>query len=158
MNTYPIPDETNDFLADYVSLIINSLKKYKGVELADSTLSIRDQAKQVFEAPYILVAHNATADPIFQYANKKGLELFEMPWNEFTRLHSKYSAEPQNRQAREQLLSEVLAKGYADNYAGVRISKTGRRFKINAATVWNIIDDDNNKKGQAAVFEDYSYL
>ncbi|MCK5356088.1 MAG: MEKHLA domain-containing protein, partial [Methyloprofundus sp.] len=74
-------------------------------------------------------------------------------------LHSKYSAEPQNRQAREQLLSEVLAKGYADNYAGVRISKTGRRFQINAATVWNIIDDDNNnKKGQAAVFEDYDYL
>ena len=158
MNTYPQPDAVNDYLAEYVSLIIKSLKKLKGVELADPALSVREQAKQVYEAPYILVAHNATADPIFQYSNKKGLELFEMSWDEFTRLNSKFSAEPQNRKAREQLLNEVLTKGYADNYSGVRISKTGRRFHINSATVWNISDDGDNKKGQAAVFKNYYYL
>ena len=158
MNTYPIPDESNDFLAEYVSLIIKSLKQFKGVELTDSTLSIKEQATQIYEAPYVLLGHNATADPIFQYSNKKGLELFEMNWVELTRLHSKYSAEAQNRKERERLLKEVLAKGYADNYSGVRISKTGRRFYIKAATVWNIIDDNNEKQGQAAMFRDYTYL
>ena len=158
MNTYPIPDEANNFLAEYVCLIIKSLKKFKGVELADSSLSMKQQAKQIFEAPYVLVAHNATSDPVFQYANKKGLELFEMSWDEFTRLYSKYSAEPQNRKARELLLNEVLLKGYADNYSGIRISKTGRRFQINAATVWNIMDESNAKKGQAALFSDYAYI
>ena len=109
MNTYPIPDETNDFLAEYVYLIIKSLKKFKGIELTDSSSSIKEQAQQVFEAPYILVTHNASTDPIFQYSNKKGLELFEMSWDEFTRLHSKYSAEPQNRRERELLLNGNLA-------------------------------------------------
>jgi len=155
---YPQPGASNDYFSEYVSLIINSLKRFKGVYLADPRLSARDQAQQVYEAPYILVAHNATADPIFQYSNKKGLELFEMSWGEFTKLNSKYSAEPQNRNAREQMLKEVLTKGYADNYCGVRISKTGRRFHINSATVWNIIDNENKKQGQAAVFKDYYYL
>ncbi|WP_221896376.1 MEKHLA domain-containing protein [Bathymodiolus japonicus methanotrophic gill symbiont] len=113
---------------------------------------MEEQAKQIYEAPYVLLAHNATVDPVFQYANKKGLELFEMNWDEFTQLHSKYSAEPQNRKERERLLNEVLLKGYADNYSGVRISKTGRRFFIKAATVWNILDDNNEKIGQAALF------
>lgn len=158
MNTYPIPDETNDFLAEYVYLIIKSLKKFKGIELTDSSLNIKEQAQQVFEAPYVLVAHNASTDPIFQYSNKKGLELFEMSWDEFTRLHSKYSAEPQNRRERELLLNDVLLKGYTDNYSGVRISKTGRKFKISAATVWNIMDENNEKKGQAALFRDYTYI
>lgn len=158
MPTYPNPDETNDYLTNYICLIIKSLEKFKGTDLTDPSLSIKEQAKQIYEAPYVLLAHNATDDPIFQYANKKGLQLFEMNWDEFTQLHSKYSAEPQNRKERERLLNEVLLKGYADNYSGVRISKTGRRFYIKAATVWNILDDGNQKIGQAAMFRNYSYL
>ncbi len=157
MNTYPMPDPANDFLAGYVSLIIKSYKTFKGIDLTDSCLSRKEQAKQVFTAPYVLVAHNEGADPVFQYANQKGLALFEMSWHEFTRLNSKYSAEPQNRSAREKLLQEVLAKGYADDYSGVRISKTGRRIQIKSATVWNIMEGDKIR-GQAAVFSDYTYL
>lgn len=158
MNTYPLPDETNDFLAEYVCQIIKSLQKLTGIELTDFSLSMKEQAKQVFEAPYILLAHNATPDPVFQYSNKKGLELFEMSWDEFTRLYSKYSAEPQNRKERELILNEVLSKGYTDNYSGIRISKTGRKFQIKNATVWNIMDEHNEKKGQAALFKDYNYF
>lgn len=150
------PEKGTDPLLVY--RMIQSLKKLKGVELVDSSLSMEEQATQVIHAPYVLIAHNATADPVFQYSNKKGLELFEMSWDEFTQLKSKYSAEPQNRQEREQLLNEVIAKGYADNYSGIRISKTGRRFQIKAATVWNIIDENNRKIGQAAMFRDYTYL
>jgi hypothetical protein len=119
---------------------------------------MKDQAKQVFEAPYVLLAHDATTDPVFQYANKMGLALFEMSWDELINLPSKYSAEAHNRDERERLLEEVSAKGYADNYSGIRISKTGKRFEIKAATVWNIIDGDNIKRGQAALFTRYTYL
>jgi MEKHLA domain len=158
MNHFHKPDESNDYLVDYVNLLVSSLRKLKGDCLTDSSLSMKDQAKQVYEAPYVLLAHNATADPVFQYANKMGLELFELSWDELIHLHSKYSAEPQNRNEREKLLNEVSAKGYADNYSGIRISKTGRRFEIKAATVWNIIDGDNIKCGQAAMFTRYTYL
>lgn len=158
MNHFPEPDETNDYLAEYVGLLIDSLRTLKGDSLVDLSLSKKEQAKQIFEAPYVLLAHDATADPVFQYANKMGLALFEMSWAELTKLHSKYSAEPQNREAREKLLKEVSEKGYADNYSGIRISKTGKRFEIKAATVWNIMDTDNIKRGQAAMFKDYIYL
>ncbi|WP_394752431.1 MEKHLA domain-containing protein [Crenothrix sp.] len=158
MNHFPKPDETNDYLAQYLDLLIGSLRKLKGVCLTDSSLSLKEQAKQVFEAPYVLLAHNATADPVFQYANKMGLALFEMSWEEFIVLPSRYSAEPQNRDERESFLHEVSAKGYADNYSGIRISKTGKRFEIKAATVWNIMDSDNIKHGQAALFTNYIYL
>jgi MEKHLA domain len=158
MNHFPKPDATNAYLAEYVGLLVNSLRQLKGDCLVDSSLSMEEQAKQIFNAPYVLLAHNATADPVFQYANKMGLTLFELSWDELTNLHSKYSAEPQNRYARETLLNEVSAKGYADNYSGIRISKTGKRFEIKAATVWNIVDSDNVKCGQAAMFKDYKYL
>lgn len=153
-----MPDETNAYLAEYVFRVTNSLKKLKGFSLVDSNLGKQAQAQQVFEAPYVLLTHNATDDPIFQYANKTGLALFEMSWQELVSLHSKYSAEPHNRQAREKLLHDVSIKGYADNYSGVRISKTGKRFEIKAATVWNILDDNNHKCGQAAMFTDFQYL
>jgi MEKHLA domain len=158
MNHFPKPDESNEHLAAYVDLLVSSLKKLKGDCLTDLSLSLKEQAKQVFEAPYVLLAHNAAADPVFQYANKMGLALFEMSWEELIVLPSRYSAEPQNRDEREKLLRDVSAKGYADNYSGIRISKTGKRFEIKAATVWNIMDSDNIKRGQAALFTSYAYL
>lgn len=158
MSAFSEPDETNSYLADYVGLLTNSLRKLKGIVLTDLSLSKKEQAKQIFEAPYVLLTHNATVDPVFQYANQMGLVLFELSWCELTVLHSKYSAEPENRYERERLLQEVSLKGYADNYSGVRISKTGKRFEIKAATVWNIMDNNNIKIGQAAMFKDYTYL
>jgi hypothetical protein len=158
MKHFPPPDESNDYLAAYVSLLTNSLRKLKGDCLTDLSLSMKDQARQVFEASYVLLAHNGTADPVFQYANKMGLALFELSWDELTSLHSKYSAEAHNRDERERLLNEVSLKGYADNYSGIRISKSGKRFEIKAATVWNIMDSDNVIQGQAAMFTRYTYL
>lgn len=158
MAHFLFPDTTNDYLAEYVCLIINSLEKLKGVSLVDPSLSQKEQARQVFTADYVLLTHNATADPIFQYANQMGLALFELSWDELVILPSKYSAEPQNREARAKLLNEVSLKGYADNYSGIRISKTGKRFAIKAATVWNILDANNIKCGQAAMFKEYTYV
>ena len=48
------------------------------------------------------------------------------------------------------LLARVAAHGYIDDYAGVRVSRTGRRFGIEGATVWNLIDGEGRHQGQAA--------
>jgi len=48
------------------------------------------------------------------------------------------------------LLAEVTEQGYIDHYEGVRLSKTGKRFLIKNAVVWNLLDDDGGYKGQAA--------
>jgi hypothetical protein len=54
--------------------------------------------------------------------------------------------------ARVKLLEKVMRQGYVDNYSGMRIAKSGRRFMIADTTVWNLIDEKGAHQGQAAVF------
>jgi hypothetical protein len=158
MNKTGIPSDENRYLKDYIFLITNSLKKLTGIEIVDSSLNIEEQAKQVFHSGYVLLAHNASNEPIFNYANQKALQLFEMSWDEFTNMPSKYSAESDERGKREKLLAEVEEKGYSKNYSGIRISKTGRRFEIKDVIIWNVYDAENNRIAQAAVFDEYNYV
>jgi hypothetical protein len=158
MNKTGIPSDENCYLKDYIFLITNSLKKLTSIEIVDSSLSIEEQAKQVFHSDYILLAHNASNDPIFNYANQRALQLFEMSWDEFTNMPSKYSAESDERGKREKFLAEVEEKGYSKDYSGIRISKTGKRFEIKNVILWNVYDSENIRIAQAALFEEYNYM
>ena len=53
---------------------------------------------------------------------------------------SRLSAEQLLRDEREQLLARMSRDGLISDYNGVRISATGTRFRIERATVWNLID------------------
>jgi len=153
-----LPSDENSYLKDYIYLITSSLKKLANIEIVDPSLSLEEQAKQAFHSKYVLLAHNAFNDPIFNYANQTALSLFEMSWEEFTNMPSKYSAESDERGQREKFIAEVEAKGYSKDYSGIRISKTGRRFEIKNVILWNVYDSENNRIGQAALFDEYSYL
>ncbi|MEO0456890.1 MAG: MEKHLA domain-containing protein [Cyanobacteria bacterium P01_A01_bin.114] len=156
MTHLPKPAPDNDFLAEHVTLLRDSYRHLLGRDLISSALSALEGAKAIFEAPFIVVSHDASADPIFTYGNRAALELFEMSWAEFTSLPSRYSAEPMNRESRSQLLKAVSQQGFAENYSGVRISKTGRRFLIKQVTVWNLLDERHEYKGQAATYCEWS--
>ena len=67
-------------------------------------------------------------------------------------LPSRLSAEAPDRAERQALLERVSARGFIDDYAGVRVRPTGERFRIESATVWNLIDEDGVRRGQAAAF------
>jgi hypothetical protein len=101
-------------------------------------------ARQLFYAPFAVVSHDTASDPVFNYANLKALELFELNWEGFTALASRLSAEPVNQAERERLLAEVTENGYINHYQGVRISSTGKRFVIRNAVVWNLLDNNHN--------------
>jgi hypothetical protein len=62
------------------------------------------------------------------------------------------------RDERQRLLDRVTRSGIIDDYAGVRISASGRRFRIVNASVWNLTDDDGRPAGQAAAFSDWTPL
>ena len=153
-----LPSSENGYLKDYIHQITASLKKLANIEIVDFSLSLEEQAKQVFNADYVLLAHNGANEPVFNYANQTALSLFEMSWDEFTTMPSKYSAESDERGKRERFLAEVAEKGYSKNYSGIRISKTGKRFKIKNVMLWNVYDSENNRIGQAALFDEYAYL
>ena len=127
-------------------------------DLIENTYSDEAFARQLFHAPFAVVSHDTASDPVFNYANLKALELFELRWEDFTRLPSRLSAEPVNQAERERLLAEVTEKGYIDHYEGVRISSTGKRFLIKNAVVWNLRDSEGGYKGQAAWFGGWEFL
>jgi hypothetical protein len=81
-----------------------------------------------------------------------------MSWEDFVQTPSRLTAEAPNRVERARLLAEVTARGYIANYAGVRISRTGRRFRIQAATVWNVVDESGAPSGQAATFDRWEWV
>jgi hypothetical protein len=81
--------------------------------------------------------------------------LFERDWNEFIGLPSRLSAEAPVRSERERLLTRVTTHGFINDYSGIRISRSGHRFRIQRATVWNVSDAAHHHLGQAAAFSNW---
>jgi len=139
-------------------LITHSLRHWTGRDLLPGLFNPLGLAKNIFEAPFVLVSHGTEADPILNYGNAAALQLWEMTWDELTRTPSRLTAEAPNRTERAQLLAAVTANGFIDDYSGIRISKTGRRFRIAQATVWNLLDESGYYAGQAATFSRWEFL
>lgn len=152
------PCAENLFLADHVMLLLKSYHTLTQQSLIEPGLVPAVTAENLFKAPFVVLSHNQAEDPVFNYGNQTALTLFEMSWDELTQLPSRYSAEPLNREARSRLLETVARQGFIDDYQGVRISKTGRRFYIEQATVWNVVDAQGQYSGQAATFKHWTWL
>lgn len=146
-------------LDERLRLIVTSYRRLTGRELVAGMWQDAASLRQaLWEAPHAIVAHGTGDDPVFFYGNRLALQLFEMDFAAFTRLPSRLSAEPLERDARARLLERVAQQGYVEDYSGVRISGSGQRFMIATATVWNLADEDGCYRGQAAVFSEWEPL
>lgn len=150
-----LPSPINDFQADHAALLAGSYRRLTGRELVEPGPGL---ARRLFEAPFFLASHDTAPDPVLTYGNATALELFEMDWDGFTRTPSRFTAEEPNRAERARLLEQVGREGFIDDYSGIRISRTGRRFRIHRATVWNLLDESGARLGQAATFDDWEPL
>ena len=92
------------------------------------------------------------------YGNAKALALWEMSLATLTSSPSRLTAEPVAREERQRLLDTVKAKGFIDDYRGVRISSTGKRLEILQAVVWEVYDAQGVRRGQAATFSEWKDL
>ena len=155
---FPYPSEQNGFLVEHVSLLRQSLRELTGRDLVDKGLSCEQAAREIFEASFIVLSHSSAPDPILTYGNLATLNLFEMTWDELVAMPSRYTAEELEREERACLLEKVAADGFMDDYSGIRISTSGRRFRIENATVWNLRDVNGSYYGQAATFETWTFL
>jgi PAS domain-containing protein len=104
------------------------------------------------EAPFVVLAHGTESDPKFIYANKAAQACFGYSWQEFMALPSRLSAEPPDRAERQRLLEQVAQNGFLSGYRGVRVAKSGRRFIIKDGVVWELVDHNGTRHGQAATF------
>ena len=108
------------------------------------------------QAPFAVLAHNTNPDPQFIYANKTAQRCFEYSWEQLITLPSRLSAEAPNRDERQRLLDAVARDGFISDYHGLRIAKSGRRFWIEGGTVWELIDQSGQRRGQAALFTSWT--
>jgi hypothetical protein len=142
-------------MATRIALIAQSYLRLTGRALvADST----DPVAALWHAPAAIVAHGTEPDPLFFFANRAALARFAAPLERFIAMPSRLSAEAPERGERQALLDRVSRDGFIADYAGVRVAATGRRFRIEAATVWNLLDADGHIHGQAATFNRWSDL
>ena len=139
-------------------LLLRSFHRRLGRELIQAPGSDLVVAETLFRAPFVVVAHGTEPDPLLNYANAMGLRLWEMDPDTLARTPSRLTAEPVHRDERARLLERTLKNGFVDDYAGIRISRTGRRFAIERAVVWNLDDESGRYCGQAAMFETWSPL
>jgi hypothetical protein len=143
---------------EHTQLLLNSYRRWLGSDLLTPRGSPTEDSRALFEAPFVVVSHGIQADPIFNYGNRVALDLWQMDLPTFLRTPSRQTVEPALREERAQLLQRTARDGFADNYSGIRISATGRRFRINQAIVWNLIDTEDQRVGQAATFRDWEWL
>jgi len=161
MTTYlPIqqPSEENQFYAGHVTRLLASLRRWTRRDLIDPRLPEVEQARLIFDAPFVLLSHNTAADPFLNYGNRAAMQLFELGWEELIQTPSRLTAEAMHRDERARLLDAVTRGGFIDDYRGIRISSSGRRFFIERATVWNVFDECGAPYGQAATFDAWHYL
>jgi hypothetical protein len=115
-------------------------------------------ALALYAAPFVVLSHGTEADPILNYGNQVALNLWQTHWSDLTAMPSRLTAEPMERQERAQFLAQVAEKGYFDGYRGIRIARNGQRFWIEHATVWTVLDEQDQAVGQAATFATWKML
>jgi hypothetical protein len=149
----------HSWLRSHVQLLCESFERLVGRPLfPDLLLDADERVDAAHRAAAVLLSHGTEADPLFNYANQRALDLFELNWEQLCALPSRLSAEPGLQSGREALLRQVAERGFIADYSGVRVSRTGRRFRIERAVVWNLIDNDGVYRGQAATFSEWHAL
>jgi len=150
--TTPSPD--NAFQFRHVGLLLDSHRSLLKRDLIEA--ASRKIGRALYESPMVVLAHDTAADPVFFYGNLAAQRLFEMNWEELVQLPSRFSTEPVAREERQRLLDLVARQSFIDNYSGVRITKSGKGFLIEHATVWNLLGPEGSIIGQAAAFDHWT--
>lgn len=137
-------------------LITGSFRRLTGRDLIDPVMGAAMGTKWLYnEAPFVVLAHDGSADPRFIYANRTAQACFEYTADELIGLPSRLSAEAPERSERQRLLDRVSRDGFIADYSGIRIAKSGRRFRIANAIVWQLIGEAGAHRGQAATFSEW---
>jgi hypothetical protein len=149
---------TEPAIVEWSQLLLNSFRHWVGRDLLERVGDSNYQAHALFQSPFVVVSHGTEEDPLLNYGNQVALELWELTWEQLMKTPSRLTAEPVNRAEREWMLEQAKTRGYLDTYRGVRISSTGRRFLVENAVVWNVVNAGGQRVGQAATFAQWTWL
>ena len=121
------------------------------------------RAQALFSSERLVLAHDG-ADPTVDpgprliYANRAALRLWRRPWQAMVGLPTRLTAELGERAERTQALGRAQGLGAISDYAGIRVDSSGRRFRIEGARLWTLLDERGRPLGQAASFARWWWL
>jgi hypothetical protein len=121
------------------------------------------RAQALFSSERLVLAHDG-ADPTVEpgprliYANRAALRLWRRPWQTMVGMPSRLTAELGERAERAQALGRAQGLGAISDYAGIRVDSSGRRFRIEGARLWTLLDEQGGAQGQAASFARWWWL
>ncbi|MBV9549690.1 MAG: MEKHLA domain-containing protein [Alphaproteobacteria bacterium] len=145
------PAPGNDFQSGFVARVVEAFARITGGDLvAEAGLDPADLGRSVWEGNFALLTHDTNA--ILTYGNRFALDLWEMDWEMLTRTPSCETAPEEDRAARALIMAEVERNGFTRAYGGRRVSRSGRLFRIENATVFTLIDEKGAGFGTGAFF------
>jgi MEKHLA domain len=153
-----LPAWRDQAVVQWTQRLLDSYRHWIGRDLIVRNGEPELQARALFESPAAVVSHGTEADPVLNYGNQTALDLWEMTWEQLITTPSRLTAEPVNRAEREWMLEQARVRGFIDTYRGIRISGTGRRFLVENALIWNVLDAKHQRIGQAATFSHWTWL
>lgn len=145
-------------LARWTDLLLASFRHWTGRDLLPGAGTGAAAARALWEAPFVVVSHGTQEDPVLNYGNGTALALWETDWPSLTAMPSRLTAEPLERGERARMFQRVHDTGWVDDYRGVRITVTGRRFTIDDGIIWTLRDVDGRLHGHAATFSRWTWL
>lgn len=151
-------DWLNPATLQWCQSLLDSYYHWIKQELIPRHGTILQQAERLFCSKFVVASHDSEVDPVLNYGNQTALNLWELPWQQFTQTPSRLTAEPINREARAKMLMQVQTQGFVTDYSGIRITSTGKRFIAEQITIWNILNSRGVNIGQGATFSTWKYL
>tara|TARA_B110000211_G_C14081581_1_gene554795 strand:- start:279 stop:722 length:444 start_codon:yes stop_codon:yes gene_type:complete len=142
----------------HVKQLLDSYKKFVKKDLIERSGDAETDFRIINNSSFIVASHNGADNPILNFGNKVALDLWELDWENFTKTPSRKTAELDLREKRQEMLRIAEVNGYFDDYEGIRISSTGKRFMIKKVIIWNVENESGEKIGQAATFSDITFL
>ncbi|ANV84508.1 MEKHLA domain-containing protein [Picosynechococcus sp. PCC 7003] len=141
-------------------LILTNYRRWFGEHLIRVDGDRLEQAKILFESPFVVFSHGTEADPIYNYGSRLGLELWERTWEELTQMPSRQSAAAEEQAQQERYAALVDSRNYGckRDFSAVRVTKSGRPVRIENVKLYDLLDASGEYRGQAAVFSKWTFL
>ena len=101
------------------------------------------------ECSFPIASHDLNG--LFNYLNKAALSLFKVTLDQVIGQPTTITAPDSEQKERNELLNQVNSYGFIECYKGIRVTSDGALFQIEDATIWNILDKESIKIGQAVI-------
>ena len=154
-----VPGPANDWQGNHVARLAESFARVTGRDLiAEMGLDPARLGQSAWEGDFALLSHRGDAQAMLNYANRFALGLWEMDWAALIATPSQATAPDGDVAERAGMMAAVARDGYVSNYAGRRISATGRLFAIENVTIWRLLDANGEPFAAAATFKTFTRL